>query len=195
MKKILTLTTCILLAVFNSSGQDTVKPVTHKNQNDLLNELYISYGIASVLAITSGNTTYSQSSTGNFIIGYTRTITRVIGVGFQASFVTVTQNSKSSTGEHWSQYDTYLQALARVQFNYLRKPVFSMYSGVAIGVTVDYRRETSESEATTSYQQFFPAAQLTLLGFRVGRSAAFCGEFGVGTLSILSLGFSYKFGQ
>ena len=75
--------------------------------------------------------------------------------------------------------------------------VFAMYSGVAIGVAIDYYSESGfeVSNGSSSKQEISPAGQLTLLGFRVGRRAAFCGEFGIGTLSILNMGFSYKFGE
>jgi len=91
--------------------------------------------------------------------------------------------------------NNFIQGLARIKFQYLNKPVFAMYSGIAIGVTLDYYSETAKNGTTTSQQKLFPAGQLTLLGFRVGRGGAFCGEFGIGTLSILNLGVSVKFGE
>jgi len=46
-----------------------------------------------------------------------------------------------------------------------------------------------------SRQKLLPAGQLSLLGFRVGRSLAFFGEFGVRKNYILTAGISYKLGE
>ena len=69
-----------------------------------------------------------------------------------------------------------------------------MYSGVGLGVTMNYYQEKQPDQTQTG-QTIWPAAQLTLLGFRVGRALSFFGEFGVGTNSILNAGISYKFGD
>ena len=68
-----------------------------------------------------------------------------------------------------------------------------MYSGIGIGVTMDYY--TNEQTTTKKGQQLLPAGQFTLLGFRVGRALSFFGEFGIGTNSIVNCGLSYKFGD
>lgn len=197
MKNFLILFICLLLNAGISFGQTSGPAVTHKNQYDLQNEFYVAYGFGSVYYYINQNTNseWSYTTPGSFIAGYTRSLNRVIGVGFQVCYTPMKGTyNLSSTGVQTKNYN-YIQGLARVKFQYLNKPMFGMYSGIAIGVTMDYHSETSSNGKTTNHQYLYPAGQLTLLGFRVGRTAAFMGEFGIGTLSILNLGFSCKFGN
>lgn len=179
-------------AAFSQAQQAAAKEKSH--QIDLLNEVYASYGLGSLFYFINQNSSNSYNSPGTFIVGYTRSLNKIIGVGFQLGFTPIT--TQYPLGSSYSkEVNNYLQGLARVKFQYLNKPVFAMYSGVAIGVTLDYYSETSKGGTTTNTQKLYPAGQLTLLGFRVGRGGAFVGEFGIGTLSILNLGVSFKFGQ
>ncbi len=180
--------------IFAQTEQAVNKEKPH--QQDLLNEVYVSYGMGSLyyyINVNSGGN-WSWTGIGSFIVGYTRSMNKIIGVGFQLAYTPLsakyTYNSSSTKNYN------YIQALARIKFQYLNKPTFAMYSGIAIGVSMDYYSESgSGSTGSSSKQELAPAAQLTLLGFRVGRGGAFCGEFGIGTLSIINLGVSIKFGQ
>ena len=177
---------------FAQTQQTEVKK--KKPQTELLNEVYVTYGIGSLYYYINQGSSNTYTSPGSFIAGYTRTLNKIIGVGFQIGFTPIT--TQYPTGSTYSKdVNNFIQGLARIKFQYLNKPVFAMYSGIAIGVTLDYYSETAKNGTTTSQQKLFPAGQLTLLGFRVGRGGAFCGEFGIGTLSILNLGVSVKFGE
>ncbi len=197
MKNLLVVIFCFLALESASFGQTTGTTVTHTNQYDVLNDFYVEYGYGSVyFYIDQGqNSNYSYTSPGSFIFGYTRSLNKVIGVGFMLCYTPITASANIASSSPQTMNYNYVQALARVKFQYMNRPSFAMYSGVAIGVTMDYYNETSTGGKTKSTQSLLPAGQLTLLGFRVGRSAAFMGEFGIGTLSILNLGFSYKFGN
>ena len=198
MKKVL----ISMLFLLFSSGiavaqtQQIVTP-EKKDQANVFNDLYCSYGIGSLYYYINANTNSSWTYTGigTFILGYTRSMNKVIGVGFQVAYTPL--RATLNSGYTGSRNYNYLQALARIKFQYLNRAVFAMYSGVAIGVAIDYYSESGfeVSNGSSSKQVISPAGQLTLLGFRVGRRAAFCGEFGIGTLSILNMGFSYKFGE
>ena len=195
MKKFTLLTVSfVLICMITASAQE--KSGKQKNdQVNLWNDFYISYGIGSVLYFTNQNTDYSKTTTGTFLIGYSRSINRVIAVGFQLSYGNVERTTSSNYADSWYKYnDNYWQGMAGVRFRYLNKSMFCMYSGVAIGVTMDYYSESSLSYIKTG-QKLLPAAQLTLLGFRVGRALGFFGEFGIGTNSIINAGVSYKFGE
>jgi len=187
----------LLLSGFATAQTQQTIATEKKGQADVFNDLYFSYGIGSLYYYINSNTNgnWSFTSVGTFILGYTRSMNKVIGVGFQVAYTPISAKyNGNSTG---SRNYNYLQALARIKFQYLNKPVFAMYSGVAIGVAMDYYSESGieVTGGTNRKQEILPAGQLTLLGFRVGRRGAFCGEFGIGTLSILNLGFSYKFGE
>ena len=196
MKNLLSVFLCIMISGGTAFAQKTDTPVK-KNQFDVQNEFYVYYGIGSLYYYISRNSNsgWSYTTYGSFIVGYTRSLNKVIGVGFELAYTPISRTYNLSTSSNQSTYYNYIQALARIRFQYLNRPAFGMYSGIAIGVTMDYYSETSSSGVTTNKQDLLPAGQLALLGFRVGRGAAFSGEFGIGTLSILNIGFSYKFGQ
>lgn len=194
--KLLAILLMTIIPAATCLGQNEVKKPKPLSQTDVLNDFSISYGIGSVYYYIdqNQNSNLSWNGIGTFMLGYTRSINRVIGVGFEVGFTPVSATNNNSYGNHYTKNYNYLQALARVKFCYLNRPAFVMYSGVAIGVTMNYYNETN-SGSTTAGQSLLPAGELSLLGFRLGRSAAFTGEFGIGTLSILNIGFSYKFGQ
>jgi hypothetical protein len=179
-----------------ASAQEVQKTAPQKpHQAELMNEFFIAYGLGSVFTVANQNTDYSYFSPGTFIAGYQRSLNRVIAVGFIFSYTQVTEE-RPGTATTYSEknVDNYWQGIAGIKFRYLNRPSFSMYSGAGIGVTMDYYTERSGG-SELARQKLLPAGQLTLLGFRVGRSLAFFGEFGVGTNYILTAGISYKLGE
>ncbi len=181
-----------IMAFSQKEGEKTVK---QPEQTDLLNEFYASYGLGSFLHVAGQQEGDTYTSPGTFNLGYTRSINTVIGVGFHLGYVYVEHKTRADYyNNSYTYQDGYLQGIAFVKFRYLNKPAFCMYSGIGMGVMLDYYTDITSAE-TISGQKIFPAGQLTLLGFRVGRSVAFFGEFGLGTLQILNAGISYKFGN
>ncbi len=193
MKKLTHFTIAFLvLGFFQANAQEQKKSTApvKANQATLVNDFYISYGFGSLYFISNqGGGSNSYKTSGAVILGYSRSLSMVVAVGFQASFMNISHKSGSSTYE-----DNYWSGLANVRFRYYNRPSFCMYSGVALGIAMDYINENKTS-GTNSYQNYYPAGQLTLLGFRVGRSLSFFGEFGIGTNSIINGGISYKFGE
>jgi hypothetical protein len=174
-----------------------------KDQTSLFNDFYISYGTGTVFYFVDNEGFEANTLSGTFLVGFSRSINKVIAVGFQMSYTKIGRTEQNyyyyydpepvvSTGE---MTDNLWQGIANVRFRYINTPTFSMYSGIGMGVTMDYYEKTYTNSGTEKGQKLLPAAQLTLLGFRVGRSLAFFGEFGVGTNSILNAGISYKFGD
>ncbi len=196
MKKIISAIFILMLlagmTVLAQNPQTEAVPVKN-NQADLANDVYVSYGQGSLYYITSQNSMDSYHTFGSVIFGYCRSVGKVIAVGFQGSYTNVNYTSTSS-GTTREYNDNYWSALANLKFRYLNRPSFCMYSGVAMGIAVDYITEPS-STGEKNYQKYYPAGQLTLLGFRVGRALSFYGEFGIGTNAILNIGISYKFGE
>lgn len=198
MKKSLAIILCLLFATYLTQAQEGGKQPPKTNQYDVLNDFSVSYGFGSLyyLIENAQHSGYSINSPGSFILGYTRSLNKVIGVGFQVAYTQMTTSYHPTTNASEKETFNYLQALARIKFQYLNKPSFAMYSGIAIGITIDYHTDDyNYPNQVTHKQKPLPAGQLTLLGFRIGRGPAFMGEFGIGTLSIFNLGFSYKFGN
>jgi hypothetical protein len=196
----------ICLAIFGqislfSQEQGIEKPKSKTDQTTLYNNVYVSYGGGSFYFSINQDREVSYSSTGTIMVGYHRTVNKVIGIGFQAAFVKIdrTEPTYGEPGYYYGGYsyeDNCWQALANIRFSYINKPMFCLYSGFGLGVTNDYYTETYSSNNTSySGRKLLPAIQGTLLGFRVGRSLAAFGEFGMGTLQIINAGVSYKFGE
>lgn len=204
MKKLILLTVALIFTgIATSVGQDNeTNPKKMKtDQSDVYNDFYISIGTGTVFYFIENNNMGANSMSGTFLAGFCRSINKVIAVGFQVSYTKIDrsqtdQDYQSPASNTNYQIDNLWQGLANVRFRYLNKPAFCMYSGIGIGVTMDYYYKSNNYNSTTSKgQKLLPAAQLTLLGFRVGRALSLFGEFGIGTNSILNAGISYKFGE
>jgi hypothetical protein len=66
-----------------------------------------------------------------------------------------------------------------------------MYSGAAIGISVDFAKEYIGDNKYTD-RKVVPAVQMTLMGLRFGRSLGGFVEFGYGSFGIANFGLSYK---
>ncbi len=207
MKKLAFLLMMLISMGYSSSfAQDkNVSSSTGKHdQVNLYNDLYISYGIGTVYYFIDNEGATANSTPGTFLLGFSRSLNKIISVGFQFSYTNI-----GRTSDYYDYYSSYYspehsklvmtdnlwQGIANVRFRYLNRPSFCMYSGMGIGVTMDYYEQKLNGTETSKGQKILPAAQLTLLGFRFGRALSVFGEFGVGTNSILNAGVSYKFGD
>ncbi|HNY01930.1 MAG TPA: hypothetical protein PKG48_05050 [Bacteroidales bacterium] len=205
MKKLLflfamTMVTCVITGnAYAQGGQETA---SRNDQVDLLNDVYASYGLGSIFYFINNEGMSGKSISGTFIAGYHRSINEVIAVGFQVSYTSIHRTEEEShysypsgtTTWYNSLDDNLLQGLASIRFRYVNRPSFCMYSGIGMGVTMDYYDKTDQGNNSNA-QKLLPAGQLTMLGIRAGRALAFFGEFGIGTNYILNAGISYKFGK
>ena len=202
MKKMILIALAVLFTgVASSFGQDKEVKVGQdkKDQLELYNDFYISYGTGTVFYFIPNEGMDANSLSGTFLVGFSRSINKVVAVGFQLSYTIIERSGTEYTYDYLNNTsykvemtDHLWQGIANVRFRYLNTPSFCMYSGIGMGVTMDYYQKTDNS-GSTKKQKLLPAGQLTLLGFRVGRAFSFFGEFGIGTNSILNAGVSYKF--
>jgi hypothetical protein len=210
---------CFVLYMFpflasfgQKTGQDVVKSAK-KDQSKLYNDVNIAYGVGSLYLFTGDvNHSYNYGgyhptgnmsdvrSIGAFLIGYNRMVSRVVMVGFVASYINVNYTSNISGYENGYQgnatyNDNLFSGIARVTFNYVNKPSVRVYSGAGMGITVDLSNVTVPGMEKETDRKILPAGQLTFMGVRFGRSfGGFC-EFGIGTNSIISAGLNYQFGD
>jgi opacity protein-like surface antigen len=205
MKKFIIITGVILftniVCAFGQEKEAKTEKVK-QNQSDLFNDIYVSYGTGTLYYFVDIDDYKANSMSGTFLVGFSRSINSVIAVGFQFSYTFMDRSKEDYDYGTYPPYqgftdymsDNMWQGMANVRFHYLNTPGFTMYSGVGLGVTMDYYvKSTSLSADHTKGQKLLPAGQLTLLGFRVGHALSFFGEFGLGTNSILNAGISYKF--
>jgi opacity protein-like surface antigen len=202
MKKLIFFSLAILLTgvLTNAArAQETGAKKEKQDQNELYNDFYFSVGTGTIYYFVENDNMKATSLSGTFLLGFSRSINHVISVGFQLSYTNIGRSEEAYNYSNGSTYtqeqtDNLWQGIANIRFRYLNKPAFCMYSGVGMGVTMDYYTNTDYS-GTDKGQKLLPAGQLTLLGFRVGRALSFFGEFGIGTNSIVNAGVSYKFGE
>jgi hypothetical protein len=199
-----------ILALFILSANSSVFS-QDPHSLDRPNELYGGYGAFSVYYFT-GNISHDYqyadsyyyysdendpSSAGTFFLGYNRQVNKVISVGVVFSYMHTT----NTLSGYYSYYDSVtsigttkdnlLSGLSKVNFTYMNKPFLKLYSGVAIGVTIDLNKATIDGREYTD-RKIMPAGQLTLFGIRAGKALGGFLEFGVGTNGIVTAGISYK---
>jgi hypothetical protein len=217
MKKILissfVLTMIFSLTSFSQNTDQNTPKSTKKDQSKLFNDVNIAYGVGSLYLFTGSvnhsysydNYSYSGStsdvrSIGAFLIGYNRMVSRIVMVGFVASYINVNYTGQITSYEGGYQgqatyNDNLFNGIARVTFNYVNKPTVRVYSGVGMGITVDLSNMESTGHDKETDRKILPAGQITFMGVRFGRSfGGFC-EFGIGTNSIISAGLNYQFGD
>ncbi len=207
MKNILVIAVTLLICSVTftfGQAQETKTQIQKKDQANLYNDFYFSYGTGTIFFFVNNESLEGQTLSGTFLVGFARSMNKVISVGFQLSYTNIGRtgtdyyydyNYNQSVSTNIEMTDNLWQGIANVRFRYLNKPSFCMYSGIGLGVTMDYYSKTTDGTSTTKGRKLLPAGQLTLLGFRVGRAFSFFGEFGIGTNSIINAGVSYKFGE
>ena len=212
----------LCLSQFSFSQNDETKTTTSTktSQSKLYNDFYAGYGALSVFYFTgrmkhsgdyptesslynnnsaSGNSFTEPQSAGTIYLGFARSLNKVVSVGFMFGYQNFHYTGKGryiSNGNDsllsLTADDRLVTGIARVTFCYLSKPYVRMYSGIGIGLTIDFGKATVNGEVTTE-RKLWPGGQLTLMGLRVGRAFGGFLEFGFGSYGIVNAGLSYKF--
>jgi hypothetical protein len=210
MKTILLLTICfIALSIPAVVAQNQDQPTPKQDQAELQNEVYLGYG-AGGLFYWTGNMAHSSdypseqsaqtftdpSSAGALYLGYSRSLNKVVSLGFLFGYqnfsYTGTSTSASTAGLITEYNDILLSGMARVLFSYVHKPSVRLYSGIGLGITVNFGKATQPNKEFTD-RKLWPGGQLTFMGLRFGRALGGFFEFGFGTIGIINAGISYKF--
>jgi hypothetical protein len=202
-------TVAVLLALTFFSAATTLSAQEYSTL-DQPNEIYGGYGAFSVFYFT-GNLNHDYdyypsyyyydendpTSAGTFFLGYNRQVTKVVSVGVAFSYMQ-TQNTlngyynySDSISQMGTTTDNLMSAVTKVNFTYMNKPFLKLYSGAAIGVTIDMNKATINGIEYTD-RRIMPAGQLTLFGIRAGKALGGFLEFGVGTNGIVLAGISYR---
>ena len=205
---------------FSQNTETTAKPPAKNSQATLYNDFYAGYGALSILYFTgrmkhssdyptesglydnnssSGNSFTEPQSAGTIYLGYARSLNKVVSVGFMFGYQNFHYTGKGHQNYNGNDSllsltsdDRLVTGIARVSFCYLNKPFVRMYSGIGIGITIDFGKATVNGVATTE-RKLWPGGQLTLMGLRFGRAFGGFLEFGFGSYGILNAGLSYKF--
>jgi hypothetical protein len=200
---------------FSQNTETTAKTSTKTSQATLYNDFYAGYGALSIFYFTgrmahsgdyptetnhySNQKFIEPASAGNFYLGFARSLNKVVSVGFVFGY----QNFHYTGSAHMilNGNDSLLRIVsddrlvtgsARLTFCYLNRPFIRMYSGIGIGLTIDFGKATVNGEPT-SERKLWPGGELTLMGLRFGRAFGGFIEFGFGSYGIVNAGLSYKF--
>jgi hypothetical protein len=206
MKTILLLVICVIAISINAVfAQDEDQPKSKHGQSVLFNDVYLGYGAGGLFYWTGrmahssgfpseqGSQNFTEpSSAGALLLGYSRTLNRVVSMGFLFGFQDFTYTGTTTQGLQTDYNDLLLEGIARVTFCYLNKPAIRMYSGIGIGITMNFGTATQPGKSFTD-RKLYPGGQLTLMGIRFGRALGGFVEFGIGTIGIVNAGISYKF--
>ena len=98
VKSVFTLIFILFTSCLCNAQTQTAAKKEKLQQVNLQNEFYFTYGLGSIYYFINQNTT-NNTSPGSFIAGYTRSITNVVGVGFQAAYTQVTFSQKLSSSK------------------------------------------------------------------------------------------------
>lgn len=83
-------------------------------------------------------------------------------------------------------------AAAELDYHWIMRPGFQLYSGAGFGVKV--RRGTyTDGAGTDTVTRVLPAFHLNAVGLRVGRKVAFFAELGIGYKGMLAIGLNGQF--
>lgn len=199
---------------FSQNAETTAKTSTKTSQTTLYNDFYAGYGALSIFYFTGrmahssdyptktvSNAKFTEpQSAGNFCIGFARSLNKVVSVGFKFGYQNfhytgtahMILNGNNSDTSKIIADDRLVTGIARLTFCYLNRPYIRMYSGIGIGLTIDFGRVTVNGEPT-SERKLWPGGELTLMGLRFGRAFGGFVEFGFGSYGIVNAGLSYKF--
>lgn len=211
MKKILyTLFAGIMVIPATLLAQETNQS-QKTDQSELTNEVFAGYGAATIYYFTNPvhhnyddsynfypQYTGDPSSAGTFFAGYNRALTRVFNMGIVFSYMqfqTPVSSSSYDVTYAGTSYDNLMSMIARLKFAYVNKGAIQVYSGVAIGITVDLNKTTLNGGQEYRDKNLRPAGEIILMGIRGGRKLGGFVEFGFGTNGIVTGGVSYKFGK
>jgi hypothetical protein len=215
MKKIFPLIMVVTLmcsSSFAQKSETTASSSTKHSQTTLYNEVYAGYGGLSIFYFTGrmkhsgdfpteyiSNSKFTEpQSVGNFFIGYSRSLNSVVSIGMKFGYQSFTYSGTGlypyspDSAMSLVAYDRLVTGIARVTFCYLNKPAVRIYSGIGIGLTIDFGKVTVNG-FTTSERKLWPGGELTLMGLRFGRAFGGFVEFGFGSYGIVDAGLSYKF--
>ena len=202
MKKIIFLI-CMALSFYAGS----MAQKTDLNGDFPRSDVRLSYGMTTVyeIALTAlANTSsafiipldsayrISVNGYGAFAFQYQYRVSRLIQVGALLTYNPGSCDIRYDNGTTSYSSTMFLSFMPRIDFNYLRRPYFTMYSGIALGITyVSFRNNYSNQADDISSGLGF-GFQLNGIGFRVGKDIGGFVEIGYGCQGLINLGVSAR---
>jgi len=147
-------------------------------------------GISGILRDTIAD--FSPSFYGVADMEYSRRLKPWISIGGSISLNPVNTYVRSKKGFEYTWTYYCFSVMPRVDFYYLNKGVFSMYSGIQVGASFIF---WSDKTGNTSDNDFgvSPAFHINAFGIRVGKDIGGFVEWGYGFRGVVNFGLSAKF--
>lgn len=192
-KSLLTTVTVLFMSFTLLMGQET-KP----------NAVTLSYGVASTDEIMSiwgdvfgsivGYSREEVKTSGVIILNYNRDIAKLWSIGGGLAYEQSVGNAYILGNKVGKDNRYYLTIALEGRINYLKKPIFNLYSGLGLGYTIAKGTITYDDKSPDTKQDFSHVNyQITAVGFRVGKDLAGVAEVGFGYKGIANIGVSYRF--
>lgn len=131
-----------------------------------------------------------------FNIQYRYKPNRRLWIGFDFAYEVLRYNYQKENERRGSGEAQFLTGAFKLDFHYIDRPMFKMYSGIGFAYTsLDLDRDRIDDTGYREQhdmEELFPNFQLTLAGFRIGSQFAFFTEIGVGYAGVVNAGFSLR---
>ena len=150
------------------------------------------FGIMGIAIMRDTIKDFNPSAYGCVSFNYQRYITRWVSVGGTLSLNPVTMQLTSKHGLDLSYSMYLLSVMPRVNFYYINKGLFSLYSGLEAGCTLGVYSDRSGTSNQNSFGSTF-AFQLNTIGMRIGKEIGGYMEFGFGFRGMVNFGISGRF--
>jgi len=194
----------IFLIVLSIAGNDCFAQETTKGKN----EITLGYGVLTgvemanaifsiwpAIGISIGKDSiqdYYCSFYGAPDLEYHRFLKRWLSVGVSLSVNPISTVIKTKSGREltWNYY--VITLMPRIDFIYLNKGIFSMYSGIQAGAALALFQDR-QGGGTVNDFGISPAFHVNLFGMRIGKEIGAFMECGYGFRGIVNFGVSGKF--
>lgn len=192
----------LLLGTFVSFGVANAQQATIGRS-----EIFISYGavpttdffglytgIAARIASLGHVTEENSRSFGAVNAGYYFYAKPWLGIGGAYSYANLKQDLVYDGSVVGNQKYGYHNVMGSVKFNWFRRPIVTLYSRAAAGVTIATESFTeAETGMVDKTTEVMFAFQVSPIGIEVGRALAGFAEVGIGNMGVAQVGLRYRF--
>lgn len=172
--------------------------------------VFVGYGVGSVDRLNLDNDFSLEGSipsfadaskitnTGSncFMAGVDTRLFRGLSIGFMVNFEQIQSQVtyNTSTIPSVNNFTTNsISLMPRLNYKWIDKRVFSLYSGVSGGPSFAYYKGVDKSNVAQNAMEIIPSLQIQAIGIRVGAKWNFFLEAGYGSTGVLNGGLGRKF--
>lgn len=191
MKKLVLILGALVPATICAQAQDKLKHHEISAGYGFLGTSELIGTFSDILATTITGGNYSKTDnkwSGNLIVAYKFTPSSRLGLGITYAHTRNTATINIHDVPSGKSTTTYHTLAAEVQYNYISREYFRLYSGVGAGITSyteKYKPNTGGTEKNTAGHFNF---QISAIGIKFGNSIGAMAEVGFGYKGLLSAG-------